>query len=244
MNDLHFIKYKPRMMMLDMKGMSAHAKVAHFQLFNMTIINDGPYPDDERILLDIADCPKKLWPSVRKELVWKGYKSVGGFFFHAGTIATLNESKMEFVKSFNRTAAANEKPPLKLSAPDPVTGCVTYHVTSSVTLAVTDDVAPGVTLTQTDRRTDGQPQLLSTTKLPASSKSNKKFSQRQTEITARFDKALGKEWENDRQKWMGRIANEPDKSERVVAEVENAIKESRIKTTSAQYAEQTWKEFQ
>ena len=73
--------------------------------------------------------------------------------------------------------------------------------------------------------------------------SDKRFTANQTELTARFHKALGDEWENDRQKWMGRIKNETKKIERVIAEVESAIKESRIKKTPARYAQNIWEEF-
>jgi len=240
MNDLHFIKYIPKNMMLDTFGMSVQAKVAHRQLFDMTIINDGPAEDKDEVLRELASCPKPAWPKVKEELLKKGYKSTGGYFLHGGTIKTLNESKIEFVKAYNRTASANHLKKLVISEPDSVTGCVTYRVTSDVT----HDVSPPVTPTQTDRRTDGQPQSpKDTTKLPTSVKSRSKFSERQTEITARFDKALGVEWENDRQKWMGIIANSPALAERVVAEVENAIKEGRIKKTPAAYAHEIWKEF-
>ncbi|HTB63328.1 MAG TPA: DUF1376 domain-containing protein [Opitutales bacterium] len=70
------------------------------------------------------------------------------------------------------------------------------------------------------------------------------FSPEQAALTARFHAALGVGWENDRQKWMGRIKRDGTKCERVVAEVECAAKEGRIKTTAAQYAEQTWVEFE
>ena len=73
--------------------------------------------------------------------------------------------------------------------------------------------------------------------------SAKHFSSLQTELTARFHTALNTQWENDRQKWMGRIKRETSKCERVIAEVENAYKENRIKKGCAEYAEQTWKEF-
>ena len=65
----------------------------------------------------------------------------------------------------------------------------------------------------------------------------------QLEVAARFEKALGEQWEKDLLKWCKRCRLEPKKSERVVAEVENAAKESRIKTTPAQYAEDTWEKF-
>jgi hypothetical protein len=49
---------------------------------------------------------------------------------------------------------------------------------------------------------------------------------------------------NDAGKWVNRIKSKPNKVERVIAEVESAIKEKRIKQSPAQYAEQIWKEFE
>ena len=63
-------------------------------------------------------------------------------------------------------------------------------------------------------------------------------------LVSRMESCLGNQWENDRSKWLKNIKNDPCKSERVIAEVESAAKESRIKTTPAQYAEQIWKEFE
>ena len=63
------------------------------------------------------------------------------------------------------------------------------------------------------------------------------------ELADRFKKALGLQWVNDAGKWINRIKAETDKARRVVAEVESAIKEKRIKKTIAQYAEQQWKDF-
>lgn len=132
-------------MMLDTFGMSALGKVAHRQLFDMTIINDGPPLDDDDVLRELTSCPKTDWARVKGELRLKGYKSVGGYFLHGGTVKTLNESKQEFVRSFNRTAAMNRQKTLILSKPDDVTGCVTINVTSNV--------SPPMTLTQSDSQT-------------------------------------------------------------------------------------------
>lgn len=87
-----------------------------------------------------------------------------------------------------------------------------------------------------------------TTKLPESDKSGVvkkggKFTLEQLDLTERFHVALNGQWENDRQKWMGRIAREEGRVDRVLREVESAIKEGRVKTSPAQYAEETWKEF-
>jgi hypothetical protein len=99
------------------------------------------------------------------------------------------------------------------------------------------------------RTADGQP----TTNLnlkAGNQESNKaystkasKLSARQKELADRIEAALGNQWTNDAGKWINRIKLNPGKCERVIAEVENAIKENRIKTTPAQYAEEIWKEF-
>ena len=70
-----------------------------------------------------------------------------------------------------------------------------------------------------------------------------KLASGQKELADRIESALGVQWTNDAGKWINRIKANFGKSERVIAEVESALKESRIKTTPAQYAEQIWKEF-
>lgn len=70
-----------------------------------------------------------------------------------------------------------------------------------------------------------------------------KLSAAQKELADRFESALGVQWVNDAGKWVNRIKKQFAKSARVSAELESALKESRIRTTPAQYAEQIWKEF-
>jgi hypothetical protein len=79
-------------------------------------------------------------------------------------------------------------------------------------------------------------------KASAPTKANK-LSTRQKELADRIEAALGGQWINDAGKWIGRIKSAPGKCERVIAEVESAVKENRINTTPAQYAEQIWREF-
>lgn len=78
------------------------------------------------------------------------------------------------------------------------------------------------------------------TKLP---KRVKTFNPFQTDLTQRFHAALNSEWENDRQKWMRRIKNNQFKVERVLVDMELAMREGKVKTSPAQYAEHRWKEF-
>lgn len=65
----------------------------------------------------------------------------------------------------------------------------------------------------------------------------------QLAIATRYCKAFGPQWDENHLRWMARCRKESGKAERVIAEVESAIKETRINTTPAQYAEQMWKEF-
>ena len=70
-----------------------------------------------------------------------------------------------------------------------------------------------------------------------------KLSARQKELADRFEAELRHQWINDAGKWIVRVKSSPGKCERVIAEVESAAREGRIKKTPAQYAEQVWKEF-
>ena len=66
---------------------------------------------------------------------------------------------------------------------------------------------------------------------------------KQKELVEQFDASFAALWENDRQKWMGRIKTNPNKCERVLAEAMNADREGRIKTDIARFSEDTWKKF-
>lgn len=70
-----------------------------------------------------------------------------------------------------------------------------------------------------------------------------KLSKTQRHTSQRFEALLALQWRNDAGKWVNRIKQNPAKCERVIAELELAHKEERIKSTPAQFAEQTWKEF-
>jgi len=66
---------------------------------------------------------------------------------------------------------------------------------------------------------------------------NGKFSNTQVELVQRMEAALGDEWENDRKKWLGEIATNPDRSERIVVELEGMIKRGEIRISPARAAE-------
>ena len=106
--------------------------------------------------------------------------------------------------------------------------------------------ARSVTAHHSDSDSDSVPLLynssLTSTKL--TTKGKKALDAKLRPTAERFEKSLGAQWVNDAGKWVNRIKAHHSKCERVVAELESAIRESRIKTSPAQYAEQIWKEFQ
>lgn len=94
-------------------------------------------------------------------------------------------------------------------------------------------------------RIESESETESSTKLDRQrgEKASVKLTPRQKECADRIEAALGDQWVNDAGKWINRIKAGISKMERVVAEVESAIKEARIKTTAAQYAQSIWEEF-
>lgn len=76
-----------------------------------------------------------------------------------------------------------------------------------------------------------------------SDKASKPLTPVEKEIADDAERLLAVQWTNDAGKWIERIRRNPDKARRVLAELKNAIRERRVSTTPAQFAEDTWKRF-
>lgn len=150
MNDLFFIAYDAKRMYLDTSDMTGAGERAHRRLCDRIWFGDGPPVNDNELLRQITLIRETDWGKVKQELKAKGWVETQTFFLHRGAITSLNESKEKYVENFNRTAKALKRLPLKLSAPDTETGCVSilnhdgavYRVTRNVTRYVTPDVTP------------------------------------------------------------------------------------------------------
>lgn len=119
-------------------------------------------------------------------------------------------------------------------------------ITSSITNSITKNNSLSSSLTSSSSLTPSiTPSPYTPTKLVAATptKAGKKLLGSELMIAKRFESALNGQWINDSGKWVKRIKQNTDKTDRVIAEVELAIREKRIATTPAQYAEQIWKEF-
>lgn len=71
----------------------------------------------------------------------------------------------------------------------------------------------------------------------------KKLSVKQVILARRIEACLDGQWVNDAGKWVNRVKERFEKTERVCAELESAIKEGRVVASPAEYAEYTWKDF-
>lgn len=158
MNDLEWIKYKPKVIFLDTVGMSAAGERAHRRLCDYVWFSDVPPRNDNELLKQITSTGTQDWGRVKMELLGKGWIEAGEFLIHRGAIASLNESKQVYVANQNKTAAAQNRSRLALSAPDATTGVMRVIPAAEATPSVTTPVTRRVTGGQERRQGQGQVQ--------------------------------------------------------------------------------------
>jgi len=144
MNELHFVKYEAKRMLVDTLDMPPDVQLAHRRLCDFIWAMGEPPRLEPTILATLCCCPVAEVPRIIAGLKLKGWHEKEGWLLHRGVIATLNESREHDAAQRNRTAAANRQ---HVTSPvtSPVTGIVTYHVTSSVAHNVTSHVMSRVT---------------------------------------------------------------------------------------------------
>jgi len=227
MNDLYFIDYQPKVMLVDTLGMRPDCELAHRRLCDYIWAMGEAPPDDAATLREIARVPPENWVRVRGELMLKGWHVKEGRFTHKGTVNTGERCRQVHANRVASSRAAN---------------AVRWNKNGvSSDSERTPQSIPKRTPTGTPSAVRRLSYLQSQS--PLSYKAYKGLTRDQKELSQRLEKALGIQWLNDAGKWVNRIKSNPDKAGRVIAETESAMREERIKATPAQYAEQIWKEF-
>lgn len=110
MNDLFFVRYQAKLMLLDSMDMPKDVELAHRRLSDFVWTMDGP-PRDDNVTLLVEICRTTLsdWARLRGELELKGWHSDGkGHFTHDKVVSTLLESREFHEKRCNQTKAATE----------------------------------------------------------------------------------------------------------------------------------------
>jgi len=187
--------------------------------------NGGPLPNDNESLREIARCPSSEWART-KGLLQRFFAEENGSWRHKRIDQELSDANANYRRRVAQTEAAR----------------TARHVTAPVTDNVTENVSSHVTGVQSQSQSQSQsePPPIKSTKLPTKST---KLSKSERELADRLESCLGSEWTNDAGKWIMRIRKQPNKSERVIAELESAVKEWRVATTPARFVEDTWGRF-
>lgn len=151
MNDLFYIEYEAKRMLVDTMDMSPRVELAHRRLCDFIWAMDKAPKSDDTVLQGIARCTDTNWPTVKAGLIEKGWVEKDGLFFHLGAVNSLNNAKQKYASRLRQTESANRS---KGSKPA-VIKLVTMDVTGIVTIVVTKDVTRDVTTPPTKDVTSG-----------------------------------------------------------------------------------------
>jgi len=184
----------------------------------------GPLPDDDEALRNICRCQATDWARCKGTLR-DLFQVESGEWRHKRIDREIEEATANKLANQARTAAA--------------TAARHRNVTDNVTTIVTS----GVTFTPSPSPSPSPSPLSSPIDKASGPTKSTKLSKLQKEMADGLESTLGTEWTNDAGKWIGRVKSNPRKVDRVLAELIIAIREGRINTTPAAYAEDTWKRF-
>jgi hypothetical protein len=108
MNDLFFVRYQAKLMLLDSMDMPREVELAHRRLADFIWTMDGPPRDvDVTLIVEICRTTISEWPRIKEGLELKGWHSDGnGCFTHDKIMATLLEAKEIHKAAHDRTKLA------------------------------------------------------------------------------------------------------------------------------------------
>lgn len=109
-NDLFFVRYQAKLMLLDSLNMPKDVELAHRRLADFIwTMDELPRYDDVTLLVELTRCELKDWARILGGLEQKGWHADGkGYFVHDKILSTLLESKDLYDKKVNQTKAATE----------------------------------------------------------------------------------------------------------------------------------------
>lgn len=257
MNDLWYVEYEAKIMLVDTVGMRPDTELAHRRLCDVIWATGEAPMDDDDVLPDICRVKAVDWVRVKGELKAKGWISEGGRFLHRGASGLVTAGAEKIAR---RSAAGRA-------------GAAARHGKANA------DAEPEQMPTQCDRTATAPAEavrkawpLTSTSesaKEEGSDKASKPFQEggvggkdhaegrgsrveggtdkplrgRQADIAKLCEAVLNGQWVNDAGKWVERIRENAEKVWRCMSDVKNAASEGRIKTTAGQMAEFNWKKF-
>src|SRR5512143_1626588 len=93
MNELFYIKYEPRLMLLDCLDLPPLVELAHRRLCDWVWVQGRCPPLAPQILRDITRMAPADWPCVLEGLQRKGWNERNGHLEHGAVLRTLHEAK-------------------------------------------------------------------------------------------------------------------------------------------------------
>ncbi len=102
MNLLYFIKYQPKLMLVDCIGLSILAELAHRRLCDW-VWSQNCFPRAEPLLLaEVTRVEPAQWPATFKALQAKGWSLKRGTLYHAGVSRVLLEAQQAHAAAVSR----------------------------------------------------------------------------------------------------------------------------------------------
>lgn len=146
MNDLYYIKYEAKVMLLDTMAMTPAVELTHRRFCDYLWVHEEFPLNADHFLIEIGRAPAAALDQVRSGLQRKGWFVRGEFLVHGGALKSLNEAKRDYVNRFNQTAGMRKADRLTCEE-DPETGIITirYPEQKPVTADVTGDAREAVT---------------------------------------------------------------------------------------------------
>ncbi len=234
MNHLFFVRYEPKLMMVDCLDLSVGAELAHRRLCDYLWIQGVAPTVNERVLQQIARVVPADWPRVFEELQQKGWHPADGRLRHHGALRTLQEAQAAHASAVERGAKGAHTRRQHTSAQtqlQPGSGSAPAQPQQSQS-----EPQSGTHSGKRDER------LTRTAPPPKSSNdAERQFMTELKQTLEKFDRRKAKtELDGWGGWWRNRFREDPDKARRILADLRTMITEHRIKVSPGAAANDLW----
>ncbi len=231
MNPLFFVRYEPKLMLVDCMGMSVPAELAHRRLCDWCWAQGTFPPSKQQLLTEITRVRPAAWHLVLPALQAKGWTIRNGRMHHPGVQRVLEEGKAVHAAAVARGKAGARRRWRDGSTID--------------TPSLPSMNPPKQSQSQSQSHSQGANSAERLTRSVAAHKQrNEKENQFMKELKhtlARFDaKTVSREIEGWGGWWRNRFRENADKARRVLADIHSQVKEHNISKTPGAAAVDLW----
>ncbi len=232
MNALFYVKYQPRLMLVDCLGMPPAAELAHRRLCDWIWSQDHLPPLAVDPLCAITRVAPADWPGVFKTLQEKGWRARRGFLAHPGVLRLLQEGKAAHATAVsNGRKGARRRWCHSRAIAGPLAAPMPRRWEEQLEKQV-----PAQNSNNAERLTR------SASPLRKSNRAETNFMKDVQQTLQTFDpRSTQTELENWGGWWRNRFRENADKATRVLADVATLVKEHRIKVSPGAAAHDLWR---